>query len=348
MDKLFKRITDWEHWPFNIFYFPLFFVWAWYCLKSRSLWFFSTSNPTLTFGGFEGESKSEMYQHLPKDIYPPSFFISPTESFPDVLQKIKDHKFSYPFIVKPDVGMKGLLFRKIDRQEQLQSYHQKIPVNYIIQELIEMPVEVSIFYYRFPNASRGHISAFIQKDLLQVKGDGQATIRQLIMSAAAVQSWTEEIGSLDDEVFSKVLVKDEVFYGSYIANRYHGARFQNLGHLINEQLLQLFDQLSYNSQFSYGRYDIKCVSAADIKTGSSFSIMEFNGAGSIPNHIYTGGFTLLRAYQEISRHWKILYEISAAYHRNGLPYWDFNRGYKYLKEAKKHFRVLEQLDKTIP
>jgi hypothetical protein len=221
-------------------------------------------------------------------------------------------------------------------------------VKYIIQQLIEMPMEVSVFYYRFPDAAKGHISAFIQKDLLHVKGDGLSTIRQLILADTAAQSWINEIGSLNDEVFSRVLNKDEVFYGSYIANRYHGARFKNLSHLINEQLLQLFDELSHGSKFSYGRYDIKCVSAASVRQGAAFSVMEFNGAGSIPNHIFTGGFTILQAYKEICRHWNILYEISAAYHRKGQPYWNFSRGYQFLKQAKKHFRVLERLDKTIP
>lgn len=57
VEKIVNRVTDWKHWPFSVFYFPLFFAWAWYCIKSRSMWFFSTSNPTLTFGGFEGETK---------------------------------------------------------------------------------------------------------------------------------------------------------------------------------------------------------------------------------------------------------------------------------------------------
>ncbi|HNM27878.1 MAG TPA: hypothetical protein PKL15_20695, partial [Saprospiraceae bacterium] len=43
-----KKLTDWERWPFAVFYFPLSFVWIWHILRARAFWFFSPSNPTLT------------------------------------------------------------------------------------------------------------------------------------------------------------------------------------------------------------------------------------------------------------------------------------------------------------
>ena len=87
-------------------------------------------------------------------------------SYENVKKKITDAGFSFPFIVKPDVGMKGILFRKIDNDDQLVKYHEKIPVEYIVQELIELPVEVSVFYYRFPWEKKGVVTGFIDKELL--------------------------------------------------------------------------------------------------------------------------------------------------------------------------------------
>src|SRR5678809_983904 len=72
--KFFSKITNWELWPFTVLYFPIGFVWAWYCLRARSIWFFSSSNPTLTFGGFEGESKKEMYDQLPLSSFPRTIY----------------------------------------------------------------------------------------------------------------------------------------------------------------------------------------------------------------------------------------------------------------------------------
>src|SRR5688500_17701254 len=108
LKSLFKKVMDWQHWPFYIFYFPLSFTWVYYYIKSRSLWYFTASNPTLSLGGFEGEAKSEMYKQLPPDYCPKSIFISPQISFNDVVKQVVENDMSYPFIVKPDVGMKGI------------------------------------------------------------------------------------------------------------------------------------------------------------------------------------------------------------------------------------------------
>ncbi|MEJ0104491.1 MAG: hypothetical protein WDO19_18840 [Bacteroidota bacterium] len=95
--------------------------------KAVQFWFFSSSNPTITFGGFEGESKREMYDQLPPSSFPKTIYIKHDLLFADVKAKVREHGFSFPFIVKPDVGMKGILFRRIDNEDQLQKYHDRIP-----------------------------------------------------------------------------------------------------------------------------------------------------------------------------------------------------------------------------
>ena len=111
-----EKIINWELWPFELRYSLITPVWAWYCLRSRSLWFFSPSNPTITFGGFEGEDKREMYDQLPKELYPKTIYIHPSDDFASVKEQVEKNGFTYPFIVKPDVGMKGILFRKIENE----------------------------------------------------------------------------------------------------------------------------------------------------------------------------------------------------------------------------------------
>src|ERR1700741_1879169 len=104
--KIFQSVFNWELWPFYVLYAPIGPVWFWYCLRSRSMWFFSSSNPTITFGGFEGESKREMYDQLPPLSFPQTIYIKHDIPFDDVTEKLNQHSFQFPFIVKPDVGMK--------------------------------------------------------------------------------------------------------------------------------------------------------------------------------------------------------------------------------------------------
>ena len=339
------RISNWEKWPFKILYFPISFVWIWYCIKARSLWFFSSSNPTLTFGGFEGESKKEMYDQLPPDTFPQTIYIQNGIPFEEVEKTISDNGFTYPFVVKPDVGMKGILFRKIDDRKQLRKYHERMPVEYIVQGLIELPIELSVFYYRHPASERGVISGMIQKELLEVTGDGKSTLWELILKHPRASLRLAEMKHRHEHRLERVLEDGKHFYLSYAGNHNRGARFISLAKEIDDQLLDVFDKLSmYSGQFYYGRYDIKCSSIAELKEGKNYSIIEFNGCGAEPNHIYDNDQTLLQAYAEILKHWKVLYQISKYNHENGIPYWPFLKGYRFLNKATAHFKMLEKFD----
>ncbi|HEX6334788.1 MAG TPA: hypothetical protein VFZ78_11215 [Flavisolibacter sp.] len=342
------KIFNWELWPFMLRYSLIIPVWFWYCLRARSLWFFSTSNPTITFGGFEGEAKREMYDLLPEGTFPVTVYVNPKDMIEDVHLVIRKAGLQYPFVVKPDIGMKGLLFRKIDNAGELEAYHQKVPVDYIVQELVEYPLEVSVFYFRYPWEKRGVITGFIQKDLMDVYGDGRKTLWQLIQEHPQAQYRQEEMRVKHQEQLHKVIPHGERFILTYAANLNRGARFTNLHDQIDAALLDVFDPISRRAQFFYGRYDIKCASIADLKAGRNFTILEFNGAGAEPNHVYHSGFSLFAAYSVFLMHWKVLYRISIYNHRQGLPFWSFRRGWHFLRVARKHLAVLEKYDASIP
>ena len=180
LKKLIYKLWKWERWDYRIKYIPLYPVWLWYCFRARSLWFFSTSNPTLTFGGFEGEGKKEMYDQLPPSTYPKSCYISGSMSFEEAQKAVAANSFTYPFAVKPNVGMMGYLFRKIDDINMFRQYHEKMTVDYIVQEFIEYPVEVSVFYWRMPDQQKGTITGFVKKEVPEVQGDGKTTFEQLL------------------------------------------------------------------------------------------------------------------------------------------------------------------------
>src|SRR5690349_20729486 len=101
-----EKVGNWELWPFKLRYLMISPVWLWYCLRSGSMWFFSASNPTLTFGGMEGEGKREMYELLPESVYPKTIYLDPSQSFDEVKNALSESGFDYPFVVKPDVGAK--------------------------------------------------------------------------------------------------------------------------------------------------------------------------------------------------------------------------------------------------
>jgi hypothetical protein len=115
--------------------------------------------------------------------------------------------------------------------------------------------------------------------------------------------------------------------------------------VIVDNIHKFFDVLiHYTNQFFYGRYDIKTLSIEDLKEGKNFIILEFNGSGAEPNHIYDCNMSIWQAYRIILQHWRALYQISRYNHKNGTPYWSFRKGQRFLREANKHFKLLEKFD----
>jgi hypothetical protein len=337
----------WERWPWSFFYMPLTFVWAWFCLRSRSFWFFSTSNPTLTFGGFEGEGKREMYDQLPDGTFPTTVSIFPSETIDTVFQRIKNAGLRYPFIVKPEVGMKGLLCRKIESDRQMADYHQLCPVEYMAQELADYPMEIGVFYYRHPASKTGTVTGLTHKEPPTITGDGYSTLEEHMRSHPRAEYWLDEMLERHRSRLHWVLGAGEKFVLSLTANRNRGAYLHNLNHLIDQELTAFFDKISLHGpgQFYYGRYDIKCTSVEDLKQGKNFLILEFNGCGAAPNHVYHNGLSVWQAWAEIIRHWQILFEISRYNRKNGVHCWTFMEGFRFFQAGKRHFKLLELYDR---
>lgn len=346
--NLIKKIKNWEQWPFKILYAPIVPVWFWYMVRSGAVWFFTPSNPKLTFGGMEGEPKREMHDLLPASLCPNYFNVNPTDNFSAVKEQIEIQGIPYPLIVKPEIGGQGILFRKIDNEEHLKEYHEKIPVEYFIQEFIKYPIEVSLFYYRYPSEKKGAITGFLQKVPLRVTGDGTHTLEQLILLNSKSKKRVEELKVKHKQNFNKILKNGESYFLSYAANHNRGAQFIDLKSDIDNNLVNMLDEISLGiNDFFYGRYDIMCNSVEDLKKRKNFIILEYNGCGAEPNHFYDTGYSLKGAWQEILKHWKILYEISRYNHKQGVAYWPFAKGLRFRTTTKKYYKIIMEADKNI-
>lgn len=297
------------------------------------------------FSGFEGEGKQEMFEQLPNEFFPTTIYIEPKEKFDCILIKMKHAGLQFPIAVKPDVGTKGLLFRKIENEEQLESYHSLLPFTYLIQELITYPLELSIFYVRYPNKKKGEITGLIAKEYLHVKGDRKSTLKQLIEKHPKSFMMAEEQKHKHKQNLNSILNEGEVYLLNELGNHNRGARFINLQHEIDEELLCTVDGINIMSKhFYYGRYDVKTTSLEDFKKGKNISILEFNGVGSEPNHIYDIGLTYKQAMKIIAQHWKYMYEIGHINYKKGINYIPFFKGFKMLKDSKKNTKLLKVLD----
>jgi hypothetical protein len=204
---------------------------------------------------------------------------------------------------------------------------------------------VSVFYYRFPGEASGHITGFVQKDCMQVVGDGSKTLKELIDDYPRAHLRRQELYNKHERKLKWIVPAGEIYVLSYALNLSRGGRLVSLEHEKDHALLRVFDNIShYTDSFFYGRYDIKCRSIDDLKAGRNFSILEYNGAGAEPHHVYGNGFTFIEACRILVRHWHILSRIATENRKRGIQCWDHGAGQDFMNHARAHMHRLKQLD----
>lgn len=311
----FFKIKNWEYWPAPMFYIPLLPYAFYLMLKSRSFGFFSAVNPGIEGSGNGLDSKFKTIELLPDYCKPKSIFISKFQNFEIIKNQLISTKIKYPLIIKPDIGFRGLLVKKIQNEKELYSYIYKYnSINLIIQEYIDFKNECGIFYYRLPSEKSGVITSLTLKKYLTVKGDGISTLEKLIKKDSRAQNYVSLVSEINKEKLHIILPKDEEIVLNVIGNHSKGTQFINGNHLINNKLLSVLNSLNIKIEgWYYGRIDIKYNSFEELLEGENFKILEINGIIAEPTHIYdaTKG-TYFMALTSLKKHWKIIYKIGIA------------------------------------
>ncbi len=160
--RFFIKLRSWEYWPVYIFNIPVLLIWLWYGLRSRDMFFFARTNPGIPTGGFFGESKSAIMQHIPA-AYKPITFLLRASATTDVERQFVSSGLSFPVIAKPEVGERGWLIRKIHNLDELRQYVIAHPIDLILQTYIDLPLEISIMLYSMPDNSAAAVTSICEK-----------------------------------------------------------------------------------------------------------------------------------------------------------------------------------------
>jgi hypothetical protein len=330
------RLTSWEYWPFGIVQFPLFIYWLWLSLRARSLLFFSASNPAIMLGGMLGESKYDVLKLIPDPYKPRTILVREPATKDYVLKQIRENNFSFPMIFKPDLGERGFMVKKITNEAQLESYIHTLKKDFLIQEFLDLPVELGVFYTRLPDEPAGYVNSVVVKEMLTVTGDGTSTVQELIFDKPRAKLQWKKLKQAHTDKLPIILPLGEKFVLNAIGNHSLGTIFLDGEYLINEKLSKTFDHISKQIDgFYFGRYDLRCASMEDLYQGN-IKIMELNGCGAEPAHIYQPGFSLWKAFGILFTHWKNIFRISMQNHKRGVPFTTWREGkiiYKKFKEA---------------
>jgi hypothetical protein len=332
--NFFIKLRNWEYWPFGILQFPAMVYFAWLSLRARSFFFFTASNPGIPMGGMFGESKFDVLCKLPSRYIPKSALVRVPSTKNEILNTIKQHQLQFPLIFKPDLGERGFMVERINCEGDIDNYLLKMKFDFIIQDLVDLPLEYGIFYTRFPDREKGVVTSVVMKEMLTVTGNGKSTLQQLILDKDRAKLQWPKLKIVYQARLNEVVKEGETIELVSIGNHCLGTKFLDGSHLINEQLSETFDKISKQVDgFYFGRFDLRCARIEDLYSGN-VKIMELNGCGAEPAHIYNPGYPITRALAVLLMHWKNIFIISRENSRRGIAYMSFKDALVYYRRFK--------------
>lgn len=315
------KLSNWEYWPIWAVYFPIFFYYFYLSIKARSLFFLTAANPSMENGGFGGESKAILLDQLPEECTPKSILTDASISTIQLSKLLYNSNLNYPLIIKPNQGQRGWMVQLVNTQNELESYLSKCNNDFLIQEYIDYEEEYAILYYKYPNQDHGSINSVCKKEFLTVSGNGVSTLEELIKAKPRAKLQYDALKAKYGIKLKNVIAADTQIVLNTIGNHCKGTAFLNYNHLINDQMIEVFEKITNDFEgVNFCRYDLKCKSEKDLYTGKNIKIIEVNGVGAEPAHIYDPKNKIIKAWKDLRIHWKIVYKISLQNKARGFKY----------------------------
>ena len=181
--RVVRRWAHWEFWPAWLFYLPVAAYYVRLALRYRSFTLPSAANPAIPTGGLVGESKCGilgLLQRAHPNRVADGYLIdgtTTTERMHSLRQILRERKLTLPFILKPDFGQRGNGVRLVRSLSAALDYLERVTAPVIVQRYAPGPREVGIFYYRFPNESRGRIFPSRKRSFPRSRATAAARLR---------------------------------------------------------------------------------------------------------------------------------------------------------------------------
>jgi len=285
-----------------------------------------------------GESKYDILKRIPDAVKPKTVFVKLPADKVQLLEILTQNGFTFPVIFKPDLGERGWLVRRIKNEEDIEKYLTEIKIDFIIQELIELPLEFGVYYIRFPSEQNGFVNSITGKEFLSVIGDGKKSLQELILEKDRAKIQWDTLRYVYADKLIEVLPLGKKIELVSIGNHCLGTTFLNRNNLITPKLIGTFDTISKEIEgFNFGRFDLRCKSIEDLENGN-IKILELNGCGAEPSHIYQPGSSLVAGVRALITYWQNMHRVSRENHERGVSYLSFREG----KRIYRQFKALKE------
>ena len=318
-----RILSYFEFWPSWLFYAPVAAYWVLLGLRYGNLCLPTAANPAITVGGLCGESKRAILDQVPsseRDVLAryTSVLTDNTDATADVLaaeQALAAAGLDYPLVAKPDIGCNGSGVRLLASRSDLSRYLREFPRNctVLLQELIPDEGEAGLFYIRHPGAQHGYLSSVTLKQPPFVVGDGHSTLRQLILADPRAGRVSQLYLPRLAQRLHEIPRQGEHVRLVFVGNHCKGSLFRNGIDVATEALSGRVDELARAlPEFYFGRIDVRFTSLSALARGEGFRVIEINGVGSEPTHIWDPATRLREAWHAQFFHYGAAFRIGAA------------------------------------
>jgi membrane protein DedA with SNARE-associated domain len=333
----------WEFWPTWVFYAPVAVWTAWLAYRHGGYRTVTAANPGMPDGGVVGESKFAILSRLPPEWIVPSAVVEPGPAdmrIGAVASQVASNGWTFPLVLKPDVGQRGAGVRLAHTLERAAEYLNTVHGRVLIQPYHSGPFEAGVFYYRMPGAARGRILCITDKQFPAVVGNGRSTIEDLIWSHPRYRMQSSTFLARCERRRHEVPADGERVPLGIAGNHAQGAMFRDGAALITPALEASIDAIAREYDgFFVGRFDIRYSSLDAFVAGRDFAIVELNGATAECTNIYDPERSLIAAYRQLFLQWRLVFTIGAV---------NRERGYQASSMQRLIYLVRAHLRTSIP
>jgi hypothetical protein len=334
------RLVHKEFWHSNIFFAPLAIYIAYLAARARSPFFFTAANPAIPTGGLVGESKADINRWIPPQYRPKNCLISAAQDWDTIQENITAAGISFPFILKPVVGARGLMVQKVVHWAEVAAHLNAYPTEFLVEEFIDYPIEAAVLYWKNPETGASGIQSVTLKKFLTVVGKNNASVRDLLMEQPRGILQIPRLMREKPDLMKSIPAAGTAVVVEPIGNHCRGTTFLNYNALITPDMVAAFDKIQADLPNCYVfRLDLKTPSVSELQKGQNIRILEINGVGADPAHIFDPQFSLWGMWHAYFRLWRTIYEVGTAAHRLGTPYMSWQAFKIYARKQKEMKRL---------
>ncbi|TGK97281.1 DedA family protein [Leptospira levettii] len=345
-----NKLTELEFWPSSLFYFPLIPYLIYLAVRYRGIRYLTATNPGIIASGIAGESKYDILNLIPNKYIAKSYLVSSAIQDPESLIKqwFTKNKIKFPIIAKPDKGERGFLVQKIHSMIELTNVLHTYPIDWLLQEWIEGPFEVGIFYCRYPNESQGVIFSVTDKVFPEIIGDGISTLESLIETHPRFRFQMETHKKHNLGKLHHIIPLGEKRRIGSIGNHIQGCMFQDGSYLLSKKLeTELIKIGDRTKGFYFGRFDIRFQDVKTFQEGKGFKIIELNGVTSESTNLYDPKFSILQSYSILWKQWRFIFEIGYQNYQKGIHLYPYGKLIQLIRNHNQYRKKFSRLEKSL-